>query len=190
MASDSIDMSSLRPWIEQDGHWLSDPRLPISDVAKMVAYMRRTPQMSWALKTMIINDKEMPQSYAHWWCMSRAVYPKKLFHYPTFKKWADVGRQWWENAFSDQGGVIAMFQSWLDLIRLDMRIFDDDGFRKGTPRLTKSGTIIIPTANTDYEGGPTREDTVRFIINEGKTIFSERGWSKGEEYWYKYTKTF
>ena len=40
-----------------------------------------------------------------------------------------------------------MFQSWLDLVGLDVRIFDDDGYRKGIPRLTRMNTIYIPDEN-------------------------------------------
>lgn len=187
MAAGSIDLVSLNPWEEQDQEWLSDPQLPISDVGEMVAYMRKAPHMSWALQTMVINDQEMPQSYAHWWCMSRQAYPAKIFEYPTLQKWVDTQREWWDNV-SEKGGVIAMFQSWLDLVRFDLCIFDDDDFRKGIPRLTRGGTIVIPKEDSEFDHGPTREDTVRFIVDEGHAIFSERGWTKGREYWHTYTK--
>ena len=182
-------MVSLNPWYEQDQQWLNDPHLPVHNVDDMVEYMRKVPDMSWALSTMVISDDEMPQSYAHWWCMSRQIFPQKLFRYPTLAKWDATQKEWWNNE-AEQGGVIAMFQSWLDLVGLDVRIFDDDGYRKGIPRLTRMNTIYIPDENREYDDGPTREDTIRFIVKEGEKIFKERGWTKGEEYWQSYTKHF
>lgn len=186
----TIDITALDPWPEQDQEWLNDPKLPIDNVDNMIKYMRKIPSMSWALDTMVISETEMPQSYAHWWCMSRNVYPKKLFDYTTLKKWDQVQREWWNETSGGDSGVIAMFQSWLDLVRLDMRIFEDEGYRKGIPRLTAKQEIIIPNENIEYTNGPTRQQTLQYIIEQGKIIFSERGWTKGLDYWNAYTEHF
>ena len=181
-------------WEERDQQWMSNPSFPYDSVVDMIAYMRKTPNMKWALNMMVVDENggtTMPQSYAHWWCHSRKVFPKKwISKYATIEKWSPSCILFFpDKIIINDSDVIAMLKTWIDMIRLDIRLYNDEGYRKGMPRLTKDQTIEMVEEARDVDDGPTRMDTLAFIIEECTSIFSERGWLQGMAYWQEYVNT-
>ena len=187
-------MQDIGRWQDRDQQWLSDPSFPYDSVDNMIAYMRKTPNMAWALDTIVVdesNDLTMPQSYAHWWCHSRQVYPKKwMSDYATILKWKPTCQIFFpDRTIVSDSDVFAMLKTWIDMIRLDIRLYNDEGYRKGIPRLTKNQDIELVDNIRDADDGPTRMDTLAFIIQECTSLFSERGWVQGIDYWNTYVNT-
>lgn len=74
--------------------------------------------------------------------------------------------------------VFALIYNWLDILSLDLLIIDNEQQREGVPRLLE-GAIVFDSS----EPVNSRQETMKYLIKEGASIFSERGWVEGLEYW-------
>jgi len=189
-----------RNWLteEETFEWLSDDNLPQRNVHHMLLYIRA----KWpkAFEKRVLLDGQMPQSFAHWWANSRAADPEP-FQYEFIEHWRPVAYAWQGTDASltppqsPRGGtkrpdrygaatdedIIAMFKTWLDLLLIDITSFEDEHHTEGVPRLYDDGKIHY----VKFSGArrATKRATVGYIVNQGVTIFEERGFTEGINWW-------
>jgi hypothetical protein len=189
-----------RNWIteEETFEWLSDDNLPQRNVQHMLQYIR----VKWpeAFEKLVHIDGKIPQSFAHWWAHSRAADPE-AFQYEFIEYWRPVAYAWQGTDASltppqsprgrtktnDRYGaatdedIIAMFKTWLDLLLIDITSFEDEHHTDGVPRLYDDGKIRY----VKFSGArrATKRATVGYIVEQGVTIFNERGFTEGIDWW-------
>ena len=153
--------------------WLSDIRFPYTSVEQMLQYVR----LRWpdAFKQIVLIDKQLPQSYAHWWCHCRVNYSQNKQaspQYNTIAKWEQTGKE--------QTTIISDILVWLDMLYIDIAMLPDEMHREGVPRLYENQILVS-------KGGPkqrhSRRETVVYLINAGHDIFKERGFTQGLQWW-------
>lgn len=174
--------------------WLNDIHLPYNDPILAVRYISNT--KTKLFQQMVVEHEEMPQSYVHWWCYMRQARRQGFFSYPIYQKWIEILNQWNETHEAvesktsqsklDYVAMFAMFTCWLDMLYLDLTIYDDEGQRPSMPRLYADGI--------HWQGGQqqakSRRETIEFIIQQSSMIFKERGWNEGLQYWLENTKKY
>jgi hypothetical protein len=154
--------------------WLGDRQFPYESVPEMLRYIRVHFNNSDPFR--IIDVGPLPQSYAHWWChcrmgqMSDRRLPTPT--YSSFEKWVQ------KTKIHSVHSVFALLYKWLDILSFDLLLLTDEGFREGVPRLSGQEIVFEDTGNLE-----SRKATVLYIIAEGSSIFEERGWQPGLEYW-------
>lgn len=174
--------------------WLNDIHLPYDDPRLAVQYISNTKTQLFK-KILTIND-EMPQSYVHWWCYMRQARRQGFFSYPIYQKWLDVLNQWNETHEDIESkttpsklnyvSMFAMFTCWLDMLYLDLTLYDDEGQRPSIPRLYTNGIQW----QVNEQKAKSRKETIEFIIQQSSAIFKERGWNEGLQYWLENTKKY
>lgn len=161
--------------------WLSDTQFPLSEHA-MLQYIRaKWPE---ALQRRVVLDKSIPQSYAHWWVKCRVQYTQEQKPTPMYvliEFWRPVASAWLDTVSDSDEDILAMFRTWLDLLFVDITTFDDEHHRDGVPRLYPDGTVICKKRPGSKKA--TRRATVDFIVQQGRQIFEERGFTEGLAWW-------
>lgn len=153
-----------------------DPHFPRDSLVHMVAYVaRRRPDL---LHETAQNAHE-PMSVAHKWCVDALRTWGKPHDFSTRTKWQYIS-----------GGVCGISQQflvWLDLVKLDRLLFEDEEHREGVPRLTEDGEIVVALQIRPLQ---TRKETQDFLVAEGARLFEERGWHDGLKLWKEKTTQF
>lgn len=181
MPSDWMDTLEDEPVVT----WLEDDDFPFSTSESMIQYLRRHYKKD--VGTLIVSDAIMPQSFAHWWCRVRVTRRdgRTTPDYPTLTKWLSIVYEW-RGEDTTPNDVFGTFKAWLDILFLDMTIYEDEAARHGVPRQIGDGVQW----HGRRRNAKTRLETMRFIVNEGLEIFRERGWSDGYEYWNEECKKY
>ena len=153
-----------------------DPHFPRDSLAHMVAYVaRRRPDI---LREPAPSVQE-PMSVVHKWCIDALRTWGKPHDFPTRTKWQHI-----------QGGLLGIsqqFLAWLDLLKMDRLLFEDEAHRVGVPRLTEDGEIVVALQIQPLR---TRKETQDFLVAEGAQLFEERGWHDGLKLWKEKTRPF
>lgn len=153
--------------------WLRDRQLPTNSVPKMLKYIRIHFKGDNPFR--IVDNGIFPQSYAHWWCNYRPRTGSQPC-YPILEKWQAMATEY--KGLDTVADVFALIYHWLDILSLDRLLIDNEQQREGVPRLS-AGVIVFDSS----ERVSSRQETMKYLIKEGASIFSERGWSQGLEYW-------
>lgn len=191
-----------RNWLteEETFEWLSEPDMPKRDKQRMLQYIRAKWPESFQKKVLL--DGQMPQSFAHWWVYSRVAEPAPI-KYVVIESWRPVAYSWQGtdasptppqsprgetkrpdryNAASDED-IIGMFKTWLDLLFVDITSIEDEYHTEGVPRLYDDGKIHYVKVSGARRA--TKRSTVDYIVKQGASIFEERGFAEGLEWWNK-----
>ena len=158
--------------------WLAFRDFPFNSVENMVAYIRARFQFPEYFR---LIDEKFPQSYAHWWCHCRmaAIQNKEAVAvYPKLQKWCDVLAV--NNGHSSPYQIFGIMEGYLDMLALDIVLFPDEKQRENIPRIDVNNNFIMKHTNETLQ---TREKTIQYLIEEGASIFKERGWKDGYNYW-------
>lgn len=156
--------------------WLTDVDFPYTTVEHMIQYIR----IKWplAFQSIVLQDNEMPQSYAHWWCHCRAQYRKTKEALPKYTRLVTLEEQYGKTHTE----ILSDFLVWLDMLFVDISMLKDEIHHEGVPRLYGNEILF-------QKGDPTnrrsRRDTVKFIVHTGTEIFEERGFIEGLQWWNK-----
>lgn len=153
--------------------WLRDRQLPTTSVPNMLKYIRIHFKGDNPFR--IVDNGVFPQSYAHWWCKYRPRTGSQPC-YPILEKWQAMAEDY--KGLDTVAAVFALMYNWLDILSLDLLIIDNEQQREGVPRLSE-GAIVFDSS----EPVNSRQETIKYLIKEGASIFSERGWNQGLEYW-------
>lgn len=159
--------------------WLSDVHFPLTEEA-MLQYIRA--KWPGALEKRVVVDHTIPQSYAHWWVKCRVRYRqnhKPNARYTRIEYWRPAAAAWLDSD-SDED-ILAMFRTWLDLLLIDITTFDDEHHREGVPRLYPDGAVLCVKRPGSKKA--TRRATVHFVVQQGRQIFEERGFTEGLAWW-------
>lgn len=188
-------MSEIAPTIERaQTDWLATPEVrtwlrhrdfPYDTVPNMVAYVRYRFGAD-TLERLVETDDQFPQSYAHWWCSCRMLKlkPKETgAMYPVLHKWLDIAEK--ETNSRTVEAVFALLYKWLDTLSLDRILFSDEQHREQVPRLSR-GQIVLENLKTIE----SRKSTVDYLVEQGRVIFQERGWTVGEKYWVEHCQKY
>lgn len=169
-------------WIHDKTEWLKDKHFPYESIASMLTYLRTKSPESFIERVEGNSTAEMPQSYAHWWCNKLAV-KKGLETYPLMERWRKRANAWWEKEDAEDAEIIAMFQTWLDLLFIDLTTFpESEMHRKGVPILYRDWTISCDIKIAGKKRARRRR-AVRYIVDSVNDIFKERGYTEGLQWW-------
>ncbi len=164
--------------------WLSDENFPIDTAENMVTHLRhkRVPEFN----QLLIDKTHFPQSFVHWWCHMRVARRINLNTpaYAHMDKWLPRVMVWKKKAARPED-VIGTFKIWLDILFLDVSMYEDETHRPRVPRRV-GDDIQWDGESTDY----TRVDTIKYIMDQGLAIFKERGWKDGASYWKRECKKY
>lgn len=162
--------------------WLASRDFPFDTVENMLSYLKA--KFDYSVNFRLI-DEEFPQSYAHWWCYCRiSVIQNKdaIATYPKLQKWSNIIRS--VNKIDDVDispyKIFGTIENWLDMLTFDILLFTDENQRENIPRIDENNNIILNHTNKTLQN---RKKTIQYIINEGASIFNERGWKDGHKYW-------
>lgn len=157
-----------------------DPSFPRDNIQNMVAHVKKKGVFNRLFQQTSPESRE-PMSIVHKWCVDalKTLGVKDVFSHRA--KWGAILNQ-------DIVGISQQFLAWLDLLQIDMLLFEDEGIRQGVPRL--AGGHIVDTNYEDYTCLDSRHETQQFIIAEGVALFEERGWTDGLSIWREKTCVF
>ena len=82
--------------------------------------------------------------------------------------------------------VIATFIVWMDILLVDLVTYDDEEQRTNVPR-KKNNSLVWNSATEEIA---TRKETLRFLMEEARACFQERGFTEGETYWNEKCKQY
>lgn len=186
--------STLTPGSDEST-WLNDSNLPCKSALDMARDLeKKYESAAQAVGRMFVDHTEIPISYLHWWCH---VYCTKVHaDKPLIDYWLKVAAIWakQDNSVESKSrvltgqNVIGMFKLWLDILFLDITLYDNENIRPNVPRLVNN--TIRWHSKTIRGTKTTRLETLRYIINEGYALFEERGWKEGKVYWENECKRF
>lgn len=165
--------------------WLRHRDFPYDTVPHMLMYIRHHFGQA-TLEQLVETDNGFPQSYAHWWCncrMRQLLPPETQSTYPALRKWSTLAL-----AHSGSGTVEAVFAllyNWLDTLSLDRLLFSDEQHRDQVPRLSQGQIVLEKVVNME-----TRKSTVDYLVEQGRDIFQERGWTVGENFWVEHCQKY
>jgi len=158
--------------------WLKDRKLPTNSVPAMLKYINLHFQQDNPFR--IVDNQILPQSYAHWWCYSRPITGQERRPlrpiYPRLEHWKQIAED--HKGTNTVDDIFALIYNWLDILSLDLLVMDNENWREGVPRLVGSNIVLV-----NHTQLKSRKETVRYLIKEGASIFEERGWKQGLEYW-------
>ena len=128
------------------------------------------------------SESKEPMSVVHKWCCDalRIIHNKTVI-FQTREKWASRLNE--TNIY----GICQQLLCWLDLLKMDRLLFEDETHRPGVPRLTKENELITQPQDVELQ---SRREAQQFIIEEGNKLFKERGWYEGLAAWKDKTKIF
>lgn len=157
-----------------------DPSFPRDNIQNMVAHVKKNDDFTRLFKEMSPESRE-PMSIVHKWCADalKTLGVKDVFSHR--EKWGAILNQ-------DIVGISQQFLAWLDLLQIDMLLFEDEGFREGVPRCNGEGIVEDDYESEAYLG--SRRETQQFIVDEGVALFEERGWADGLRIWREKTSVF
>ena len=195
-----------------EGRWLYWPQLCEMSPARMISFLKSVEETAVIASNIIVSfgENKIPQSYLHWWCHTyfliindskQDIYPVlgKTLKYNYISEWNKLERQEPETKQDDTSDseieLIAIFELWLEILFLDITLYNDEKRRKKVPRLRKDNEQIVwhNNAGKPYEYSreyATRLETLKFILRLGSKIFSERGYVEGVQYWDEICKKF
>lgn len=168
--------------------WLDDDEFPFDTAENMIAYLSKHDVD--ALKRLLVDDSNIPQSFVHWWChvrVARRDGPERPV-YSCLESWLPVVARW-KKSDCQPTDVIGTFKVWMDLLFVDITVYDDENQRPNVPRL-KNGAIHWRKRPKKTTLEKTRKDTLQFIMDQGHEIFRERGWIEGQLYWKSQCKKY
>jgi len=162
--------------------WLDDEDFPFTTTKAMIRYLKG--RRSAALKRLLVQENDIPQSFAHWWCHTRVSRRQGSEGpmYAMIEKWLSVCAAW-KNADTTPVDIIGTFKVWLDILFIDLSVYEDERQRPNVPRLYGQHIRWHHGINTVVGPKTTRLDAVEFIMAQGLVLFQERGWKEGETYW-------
>ena len=158
--------------------WLAFRDFPFNSVENMVAYVRAHFQIPVAFR---LIDEKFPQSYAHWWCHCRMAViqnKKAVAVYPKLQKWCDILGV--KKGNSSPYKIFGTIEGYLDMLTFDIVLFPDEKQRENIPRIDMNNNFIMKHTKKALQ---TRKKTKEYLIEEGASIFKERGWNDGYKYW-------
>jgi len=169
----------------EDQHWLDTPEVgewlrhrdfPYDTVPNMLMYIRHRFGTT-TLEQLVETNNAFPQSYAHWWCNCRMNQLQQTeTNYPTLQKWTELAHQ--QTGSRAVEHVFALLYNWLDTLTLDRLLFSDELYREQVPRLSQGQIVLEQVA-----GMESRKSTTDYLVEQGREIFQERGWTVGENFW-------
>jgi hypothetical protein len=165
--------------------------LPTADVQQTISYIER--HYPEDCKRMIAKPDGLPQSFVCWWCHSlhSEIYGHRP-HYPALNHWLQNIKQdhkdLCDQTEMDEVLVITVLATWLDILFTDIILFDNEKIRSKIPRMYCNQQNNIRCGQ--WEAPSSRRDTLNYIIQGGLSIFKERGFKEGEEYWKNLCKKY
>ena len=167
-----------------DEHWTNDVQFPYTNPTDAIQYI--TAKWPEKLKTSVVIPGTIPQSYVYWWCHCRDDFRKRrtyppIASYTRLERWRPAARKWLNTDSVDDTDIIVMFKTWLDLLFIDLTVFNDELHREGVPCLHTNG--IVSDIKIPGIKHVTRRNTVKFIAQQGSAIFKERGFTEGLKWW-------
>ena len=140
------------------------------------------------------SEDDLPQSFAHWWVYMRDARRTALARhdppdnarpfYPTLAKWLPVVEGWMNQVSVTHADIFGMFQAWLEILCIDMAVYDNEDQRTRVPRRLDDDIVWKDdSSEEDQPSVQSRQNTMQFIICEGLNIMQERGWTVGYHYW-------
>lgn len=158
--------------------WLRHRDFPYDTVPNMLVYVQHRFGAS-TLEQLVETDNDFPQSYAHWWCTCRMAQLKQneaRAMYPVLQKWSKVAED--QTGTGSVAAVFGLLYNWLDTLSLDRLLFSDEQHRDHVPRLS-NGKIVL-----EFDAiMASRKSTVNYLVEQGREIFQERGWTVGAKFW-------
>ena len=167
-------------WLDtpEIGEWLKHRDFPYDTVTNMLRYIRRRFGQA-TLEQLVDTDNALPQSYAHWWFIHRMNQLQQTAvqtNYPVLQKWSETALG--QTGSGTAHAVFALLYKWLDILRLDRLLFSDEQYRDQVPRLCQGQIVLENLAVME-----SRKSTSDYLVEQGREIFQERGWTEGEEFW-------
>jgi len=153
------------------------------------------------------DEDNLPQSFAHWWLYTRDGRRTNVRNgrapdgarpvYPTLEKWLIIVQRTLRDRdrvrLRDRvthGDIFGTFTAWLDLLFVDMSVYDNENRRDGVPRRVQSGVVWESKRKVGTHQVGTRKESMEFIVGEGLEIMLERGWTVGYDWWKKECKHY
>ena len=181
----TLDQPPVNRWLENENYPMGDDKTK-EDILNYLKQKKDT-----ALQTIVVEaDDDLPQSFAHWWCYTRDARREMMAmgedpdtaspQYSILNKWLDVVEDWKDDDnIVTHADIFGTFKAWLDILFVDMTVYDDEEQRDGVPR--RSDDTIVWSG--DDMAVKSRKETMKYIICQGLSIMEERGWSDGYNYW-------
>jgi hypothetical protein len=193
---DTLDKPPVSVWFDNENYPMDRSK---EDIIKFLKQKKDT-----ALGRFVTEDvDDLPQSFVHWWLYTRDARRTANANgeelddarpeYPTLVKWLLIVQEWkTQNAEDDvtkddvtHADIFGTFKAWLDILFVDMTVYDNEDQRKGVPRRIDNTVMWESQARVR-----TRKETMDFIICEGLKIMKERGWTDGYDYWKRECKKY
>jgi len=167
--------------------WLSDKNFPYDNAYHMVSYLKR--KRAAGFERVVLDTSQVPQSFVHWWCHMRVARRTGLRvpEYTHMQKWLPRITKWKKGPARPED-VIGTFKVWLDILFLDISMYEDEFKRPNVPR--RAGDDDIQWDEDGALAEYTRVETVQYVMNQGLAIFKERGWKDGASYWKRECKKY
>jgi hypothetical protein len=158
-------------------NWLALRDFPFDSVENMVTHARTLLDDSAPFR---LIDDNFPQSYAHWWCHCRMAVIQNKEPIPIYGQ-----LQKWQGLLHTDGKkaptvIFGTLELWLDMLALDVLLFSNEKQRESVPRIDIENHIVTQQTERALQ---SRKKTMQYLIREGGTIFKERGWTDGYNYW-------
>lgn len=197
----TLDVPPVSGWFDNENYPMDRSK---EDIIKFLKQKKDTALGRFVTE----NNNDLPQSYVHWWLYTRDARRTANANgkdangkepddarpeYPTLEKWLPIVGKWkTQNAEDDvthadvtHADIFGTFKAWLDILFVDMTVYDNEDQRKGVPRRIDNTVMWEPQARV-----LTRKETMDFIICEGLKIMKERGWTDGYDYWKRECKKY
>jgi len=167
------------------GEWLRHKDFPYDTVPNMLMYIRHHFGQT-TMEQLVDNGNKFPQSYAHWWCncrMRQLSPPETQTSYPALRKWSELALA--QTGSGSVEAVFALLYNWLDTLSLDRLLFSDEQYRDQVPRLCQGRIVLEKVAVME-----SRKSTTDYLVEQGREIFQERGWTVGEKFWVEHCQKY
>lgn len=158
--------------------------LPTTDVHKMISYLEK--YYPEDCKRMVAEPNGLPQSFVYWWChrLVDAAAGSAPGKYPVLTHWttniAEDHKELCPSVLPNDVLVITVMTTWMDILFTDIILFDNEDIRSKIPRMYCNKRLRCGSQTVEPS---SRRNTLKYIMQGGLSIFRERGFKEGEEYW-------